>query len=156
MTKLLKTAALLAALSAAHAEETEFSKKVWVSPGFISYHFDRNADLNETNQGIGLEYTISPSQSIVAGSFKNSERSQSTYIGSSYQPWHFGNFKFGAVVGVINGYSGTVGGFTPMVAPVISYEHSKMGANVLLIPNIPINNAKIHGAVAFQFKFAFE
>lgn len=156
MKTLIKFAVILAALSTAHAEETDFSKKMWVSPGFVSYHFDRNAGLNETNYGIGIEYSISPSQSLVAGSFKNSERNQSTYFGGAIQPWHIGNFKLGAVVGVINGYSGTAGRFTPMAAPVLSYEQGNMGINVLLIPNIPINDAKVHGAVAFQFKFAFE
>lgn len=152
---LLKIAAILAALSTAHAEETDFSKKVWLSPGFVSYHFDRNAGLNETNYGIGIEYAISHSQSLVAGTFKNSERTQSTYIGGSYQPWQFGNFKVGAVVGVINGYSGIPGKFTAMIAPVLSYETGKMGINALLIPNMPVNDAKIHGAVALQFKFSF-
>lgn len=155
MTKTIKIAAILALASTSYAADSNPTPKVWISPGFVSYHFDRHANLNEVNPGISVEYSISPSQSFVAGTFKNSESTQSTYIGGTYQPWIYDKFKFGAVAGIINGYSGTNGKFTPMVAPVLTYEQSNIGINVLVIPNMPVNNARIHGAVAVQFKFSF-
>ena len=76
------------------------------------------------------------------------------YLGTYYQPWREGNFKFGVVGGVFNGYPKAFdGGWFPAVLPVVSWETQQLGLNVMLVP--PLKD-RLYGAVSFQLKYRFE
>ena len=135
------------------AAETSLSK-LWVNAGFYSAHFDTNKGLRNANPGLGLEYKLDDTWSLTAGRFINSDNAHSNYLGTYYQPWREGNFKFGFVGGVFNGYPKAFdGGWFPAVLPVVSWESQQLGLNVMLVP--PLKD-RLYGAVSFQLKYRFE
>ncbi len=157
MQSMKKTIFALTILLANLALAEEAQEKLWINPGFISYHFDRDMGFNEKNYGLGLEYTIDNKWSVAIGRFKNSEYHMSNYFTAIYQPIHYGNFKFGGGIGVVNGYKGLYneksGDYFPMLSPILTYEKNKFGVNFLLIPEIHMGQEKIYGTVAIQLKY---
>jgi hypothetical protein len=140
-------------MSCSAAAETSLSK-LWVNAGFYSAHFDTNKGLRNANPGLGLEYKLDDTWSLTAGRFINSDNAHSNYLGTYYQPWREGHFKFGVVGGVFNGYPKAFdGGWFPAVLPVVSWESQQLGLNVMLVP--PLKD-RLYGAVSFQLKYRFE
>ncbi|HAT29998.1 MAG TPA: hypothetical protein DCW29_03845 [Janthinobacterium sp.] len=148
-------ALLLAFASGAHAQsfETVENKplnEVWLNPGFYSYHFKRDLDLNDRNPGLGAEYRFSSVAAATAGRFYNSDRRYSNYAGVYYQPFSFGPFRLGAVVGAFDGYPKMRdGGWFLAAIPTISYEYKRVGLNLAIIP--PYKD-RLYGALSFQLK----
>ena len=71
----------------------EVSKPIsefWVNPGFYSYHLQKEKHLNNSNPGWGVEYRYSNVNSITVGSFFNSVRHTSRYVGWTWQPLSLG------------------------------------------------------------------
>jgi hypothetical protein len=133
--------------------ETNLSK-IWVNAGFYSAHFDTQKGLRNANPGLGLEYKLDDTWALTAGRCINSTNAHSNYLGTYYQPWREGNFKFGVVGGVFNGYPKAFdGGWFPAVLPVVSWETQQLGLNVMLVP--PLKD-RLYGAVSFQLKYRFE
>lgn len=127
--------------------------KVWLNPGFYSAHFDSNKGLRNANPGLGIEYAIDETYTLTAGRFLNSDNAHSNYLGTYYQAWRWGNFKWGVVGGVFNGYPKAFdGGWFPAVLPVMSWESQHLGMNVMLVP--PLKD-RLYGAVSFQVKYRF-
>lgn len=127
------------------------SGALWLNPGFYSVHFDRSADLNNVNQGLGAEYQVNGDWSLTAGRFLNSERAWSNYVGAYYQPWRFGNARIGAALGAFDGYPRAAnGGWFPAAISAATWEFHGLGINVLLVP--PIKD-RLYGALSFQLKF---
>jgi len=77
MRKLLLAFTIMLAAPAAMAD-------VWLNPGFYSYHFDKEKNLNNNNHGFGVEASISKTYSLTAGVFENSNRATSHYIGACH------------------------------------------------------------------------
>jgi hypothetical protein len=124
--------------------------EVWVNPGFYSYHFQKDQNLNNNNWGVGLEYRFNTVASATIGNFKNSDNGHSSYAGIYYQPIAIGPIKLGVVAGGFNGYQSTNnGGWFPAVLPAITIEEGRFGANVFFIPTV---GDKVHGAISFQLK----
>jgi hypothetical protein len=46
--------------------------ELWGVVTTTSYHFDRSANLNENNIGLGIEYSLSDNNRLIAGEFSNS------------------------------------------------------------------------------------
>ena len=110
-------------------------EEVWLNPGFYSYHFDTEKNLNNNNLGLGLEYRYSTINSITAGRFNNSDRKISYYAGWTWQPLALGPVRLGGSVGVINGYpKANNGDWFPFVIPVASYEYKRVGISVTVVP----------------------
>jgi len=110
-------------------------QEVWINPGFYSYHFDTEKNLNNNNLGLGVEYRYSTVNSITAGRFNNSDRKISYYAGWSWQPFALGPVRLGGTLGVINGYpKANNGDWFPFVIPAASYEYKRVGISVTLIP----------------------
>jgi hypothetical protein len=125
-------------------------KEVWLNAGFYSYHFDRNADLNDSNPGLGVEYRFSTVASATAGRFYNSDRAYSNYIGVYYQPFKVGPVRLGAVVGGFNGYPKMRdGGWFPALIPTASFEYQRVGVNVAFVPKY---KDRLYGALSIQLK----
>ena len=143
-------------LNAATAEQPSFKEKLWISPGMVSFHFERNMGFNESNPGFGLEYSLNKDWSLAAGRFKNSEYNQSNYVTVAYQPLDFFGFKLGLAGGVMDGYSGPNNKYDkkpfPVLLPVMSYEHKNFGVNILWVPQVKTEAATIYSAIGVQFK----
>ena len=124
--------------------------ELWVNPGFYSYHFQREKNLDDTNPGIGAEYRFSTVAAATAGRFHNSDRAMSNYVGVYYQPFKLGPLRLGAVVGGFDGYPKMRnGGWFLAAIPVISVEYQRVGVNFAIVPNY---KDRLHGALAIQLK----
>jgi hypothetical protein len=124
--------------------------ELWLNPGFLSYHFERDEGFNNSNYGFGAEYRFSTVASVTAGRFYNSDREWSSYVGVYYQPWAIGPVRIGAVIGGFDGYPAMRdGGWLAAAVPMASYEYGRVGLNVAVIPKY---KDKLHGAIAFQLK----
>jgi hypothetical protein len=129
----------------------EPKSELWLNPGMLSYHFERERSFNSRNVGFGAEYRFSSVASVTLGTYRNSYHESSNYIGAYWQPIKLGVFKFGAVAGAFNGYSKTNdGGWFPALIPALTYEGDLFGINLLLVPSIP---DKVAGSLSVQFKF---
>lgn len=136
----------------AHAQESRASK-LWVTPGAVSYHLNRDKGYNEVNYGIGLEYRAGTDFSLALGQYKNSIGRTSHYALVGYTPWHpASNVRVGALVGVVDGYQVHGGQIMPALIPVVAIEFRHVGVNISVVP--PFRD-KVDGALAVQFKFRF-
>lgn len=125
--------------------------ELWINPGFYSYHFDRERNLNDRNPGLGMEYRLSTVTAVTAGRFYNSDRQYSNYAGVYYQPLAIGPVRLGAVVGGFSGYPKMRdGGWFLAAIPVLSFEYQRVGANIAVIPR---HKDRLHGALSVQLKF---
>lgn len=130
--------------------ETKTKNQLWINPGMVSYHFQKDQNLNGGNWGAGLEYRFNTVASVTAGRFYNSDRAYSNYAGVYYQPVAVGPIKIGAVFGGFNGYPQTnSGGWFAAAVPALTWEGNWVGANVFLIPTV---GDRVHGAIALQLK----
>ena len=151
MKKLILALATAAVLPAAQAVDLA---RTWVNPGFYSFHFERDKNLNNANLGLGIEVPLSNTYSFTAGVFENSNRATSHYVGLYVMPFEIGPFKAGAVVGGFNGYpNANQGGWFPALIPVIALEGRQLGLNVSFVPTV---QDQLHGAISFQLKYRFK
>jgi hypothetical protein len=158
---LLAAVALSLSLCAAHANAQQEQRslvmqerkpEVWVNAGMLSYHFDRDKHYREFNYGIGAEAFFNPNHGAMIGTYKNSESSQSKYIGYQYRPWHWQpaglDVHAGVAVALIDGYPNMNNkGLFIAPFPIVAVEGKNVGANFILLPNI-----KHGGALAIQLK----
>lgn len=155
------TMTILGASISAHAEtqqsflgmdliDSQPLNETWIDSGFYSYHFDRNANLNSNNYGLGAEYRFSTVNALTAGRFFNSDRAYSNYAGLYYQPVAIGPFHLGAVVGGFNGYPHMKDGRWFLAAvPMVSAEWQRVGLNVAIVPTL---KDRLYGAISVQLK----
>ena len=130
--------------------ETKKPLTLWINPGFYSAHFDTDKGLRNNNLGFGVEAVVNEDWSATAGGFTNSNNARTNYVGAYYQPWHWGAWKAGAVMGGFNGYPNAFGGGWFVAAlPVVTLEGDRFGLNVALVP--PLKD-RLYGAVSFQLK----
>jgi hypothetical protein len=135
----------------AHAVDLE---RIWINPGFYSFHFEREKHLNNVNTGLGIEVPLSDGYSVTAGVFENSDRATSHYLGLYVMPFQIGPLKAGAVVGGFNGYpNANQGGWFAAVVPVVAWEGQQLGLNVSFVPTV---KDRLHGAISLQLKYRFK
>ena len=131
--------------------EPKAINQLWINPGMVSYHFQKDQNLNGGNWGAGLEYRFNTVASVTAGRFYNSDRAYSNYAGVYYQPISIGPIKIGAVFGGFNGYPQTNhSGWFAAAVPALTWEGDWVGANIFAIPTI---DNRVHGAISLQLKF---
>lgn len=142
---------LLVALGIASVLIPSVQAQVWVNPGFYSHHFDKEKNLNNNNQGLGVEVGITETYSLTAGVFENSDRATSRYLGAYVMPYRVGALKAGLAVGAFNGYPKMrEGGWFPAVVPTLAIEGPRIGLNVSFVPKI---GDRVNSALTFQVKF---
>ncbi|MGR4869065.1 hypothetical protein ACIPRI_09395 [Variovorax sp. LARHSF232] len=145
--------ALAASPGTSLAQEASALSQIWINPGFYSYHFDRDKNLEDANPGLGIEWPINAQWSFTAGAFRNSDRERSNYIGAYFMPFEWQGVKFGAALGVFDGYPNYRGGdWFPAVIPTAAIEWRHWGLNIGFIP--PYKD-RLHGAISFQLKARF-
>ncbi|MDZ4142996.1 MAG: hypothetical protein U1D29_00450 [Burkholderiales bacterium] len=133
----------------AAASEPGETSQVWVNFGGFSRHLTRARDYNETNYGLGVEYRTHPTVSYMAGAYYNSVRHTTYYGAINWQPLIVGAWKLGASAGILNGYpSRARGGAFFAALPLATYEGTRFGVNVGLIPSV----GQVDGSVVVQFK----
>lgn len=125
--------------------------EVWLNPGFLSYHWQRDQNLNGNNYGLGAEYRFSTVASVTAGEFYNSDREHSKYLGLYYQPVAVGPVRLGAALGAFDGYPKMKnGGWFLAAIPVASFDYKRVGLNLSFVPSY---KDRLYGALSFQFNF---
>lgn len=141
-------------LPAKHPENTAASQdgfNLWINPGAISYHFDRNAWYRELNWGIGVQSNLSDDMSVLAGNFINSDHARSHYAGLAWQPLSWRALKIGFVAGAFDGYPAMRnGGWFAAALPWVSIRNERIGVNLTVIPNYA---NRLHGAISAQVIF---
>jgi hypothetical protein len=157
--KTLVLAALALALPCAQpASADEWFTKIeatpasefWLDSGFATYHFNRGRDLNGANWGLGAEYRFSGTMVAAAGRFKNSDREYSSYAGVIWQPYALGPVRLGAAIAAFNGYPRMRdGGWFPAVVPTLTWESTRAGVNVGIIPSY---KDRLYGGISVQLK----
>jgi hypothetical protein len=140
----------------AHAEDpaTDNGIHVWLTPGFFSYHFERDQDLRGDNFGFGAEIAKTDDWRLTFGSFINSERERSRYGGVQWRPLHWqftgAGVHVGLVIAAIDGYPRMQdGGWFAFAMPLVAIEGDRLGVNLSVVPTIP---DRLHGAFIVQFK----
>ncbi len=123
-------------------------ERFWLHSGGLTYHFDRDADRNGNNLGIGVEYRFTAEHWIGGGIFRNSYGDVSPYLGYAYVPWRWKNFLLGGSIGLTSNYESDDRGPALFMLPVIAYDWKHVGVNVLLVP---FEN----GLIGAQLKFRF-
>jgi hypothetical protein len=124
---------------------------VWINPGVLSYHFNRNAGYREDNWGIGGQLDFPGDISLLGGTFINSDNRRSHDVGLLWEPLHLGIFKFGGVAGGFDGYPYMLNGaWFPALLPMASTSYGRFGANLTVVPNY---KNRLHGAVVLQLMF---
>ena len=145
------TIALLLLLPALACAET------WLVGAVGSYHLERGKDYCEFNPGLGIEHDIAKNTRAVIGQYNNSFCLPSAYLGVSYSPLSYGNFKLGTALILVSGYDDGIKKKNEqqdvLLAPigVLSYERGKYGANLVMVP--PHGDFK--GAIGLQLKVRF-
>jgi len=139
----------------AGAQSPSAAGDVWINPGFISYHFPKHAvNFNNDNTGLGAEWRQSEAVSWSAGFFHNSDWARSHYAGAYWTPWLAGGWRWGAFVGVIDGYPHMLsGGAFPFLTPVAAREWHSWGVGVTLLPDY---ENRLHGALSVQVKYKWK
>jgi hypothetical protein len=157
-------AALLLCSFSVRAEETaaadkktgapDDSPQIWLTSGFLSHHFKRDAGYNERNYGLGAELHFDDVNAVSAGIYRNSVRQTTHYLHFVWTPLEVGPVRLGAAVGVIDGYPQLNNGNTAFaVMPVVSTSFKVLsqdaGLNLVYIPTIA---RRVDGALALQLK----
>lgn len=131
------------------------ASETWLTASLGSYHFQRGQGYCEVNPGTG--YERGERLRFVAGVFQNSNCRTSTYIGLSYSFVQWGSFSLGGALAAFTGYDKVSKEkqredkviFAPL--PVVSYEASRWGLNLIVLP--PHDDFK--GGVGVQVKWRF-
>ncbi|HEU5435072.1 MAG TPA: hypothetical protein VFU95_01535 [Telluria sp.] len=154
----MKAAVLCLALCVSTAQADELFTRIdaapqsqlWIDSGFLTYHFNRDKDLNGSNTGLGVEYRFRGDLAATAGRFYNSDRAYSNYVGAIWQPYAIGPVRLGAVIGAFNGYPKTRdGGWFPALIPAATFDYQRVGVNVAIVPSY---KDRLYGGISVQLK----
>ena len=135
---------------AAQADDApaQFQPQVWLNDGFYAYHFQRDRNLRNNALGLGVEYRYSPESAVTAGVYHNSNWGTSHYLAYYWRPLTLGPVRFGAIMGVVDGYPGTrKGGWVPAVLPTAHVEYGWIGLNVFYVPSY---KDSVNGSITYQ------
>lgn len=149
---ILAACGVIIAAPGAHAQDAY--PNVWLNPGFLTYHYDRDADLREDNWGFGAEVELKANHALIAGTFINSEDERSNYFGYAWRPLHWDvggtDVSLGVVAAGLDGYPRNKDGdWCPVLLPLLAVQGERLGVNLTVIPTI---EDRVYGAIALQFK----
>ena len=155
MSKGLWLSTALGSASLAWSQDKPAAQEVWINPGFVSYHFPKHGlGFNNFNTGLGAEWRQSSDVSWSGGFFHNSDWARSYYAGAYWTPLHWAGWRWGAFVGLINGYPQMLdGGVFPFLTPVATREWDQWGVGMSLLPEY---ENRLHGALTVQVKYKWK
>jgi hypothetical protein len=143
----------LPALGGEQAKVEQSSFNLWINPGLLSYHFDRDAGFCDLNSGLGVQSFVSDNLSLMAGNFINSDHGRSNYAGLAWQPLSWHALKIGLSAGILDGYQTTNnGGKFLAVLPWVTIRNERIGINFTVVPypNDPHHLGAISGQVILR------
>jgi hypothetical protein len=126
--------------------------ETWLTYACCAYHLDRHRGYNEENHGIGFEHELTPDFRVAAGTFQNSQRRTSNYVGGSYVPLELGPVRIGSAFGFVTGYSKHT---IPALAPIVMIEGKEYSLNIVMVPPVQQGRANTSGVLGFQLKYKF-
>ncbi len=140
------------------SEPPDNAPQVWLTSGFISHHFKRDAGYNERNYGLGAELRFDEINTVAAGVYRNSVRHTTHYLHFVWTPLELGPFRLGAAVGMIDGYPQLNNGSTAFAVMPVASTYFKVlshdaGLNLVYIPTIA---QRVDGALALQLKIRIQ
>lgn len=97
-----------------------------------AYHAD--PAFNSSSTGVGLLCPWDKDLRWGLGTYYNSIRRQSTYVGAVWQPWGLGPLRVGAFGGAVTGYREDV---TPLLAGVASIQLGPSLWHLSYLPAVP-------------------
>jgi hypothetical protein len=100
---------------------------------------------------VGIEYSLSDNNRLIAGEFNNSYDRTSFYGGIAIltDPWR--GFRLGASFGFLGGYENVPAFFLPSV----SWEGDRFGANLIYFPKCNTCSKTASSGIALQLKARF-
>jgi hypothetical protein len=132
------------------ASDANSMHQLWLTTGFVSHHFQTDQHLRNDNSGIGLEYRYLENSNFSAGRFNNSDWQTTRYLAWQYQPITLGIARFGAAIGLFDGYPKmNNSGWFVAIIPAVSVEYQCLGANLAIVPTY---KDRLHGSVSLQLK----
>lgn len=118
------------------------SEEVWVVVSGLAKHLDHREHCNSVTSGLGLE-----ARGYAVGFYRNSNCRWSTYAAKTWLPLKVGEWKAGAISGVVTGYKNSL---LPAAALALTYEQKGWGFNLIGVP--PFKESA-GGVVWAQLKF---
>lgn len=122
---------------ASHAKADE---PLWLTVSLASYHADRTKHYRESNVGLGLEWQVTRKFALVGGEYPNSMNRETHYYGVAATPWVWPNWKLGATVAGVSGYTP---GYQLVALPTVTFEKGIFGVNILASPKFAGIAAKV-------------
>ena len=121
-----------------------------------SYHFNRSADWNENNPGLGLEYSVPNGFRLIAGEYYNSYFRTSVYGGVAILTDQWKGFRLAASLGALSGYPAQSGysSVQPFLLPSVMWEGDRLGGNLVFFPKCMVCD-KASAGVLLQLKARF-
>lgn len=86
-----------------------------------TYHFNRDADYNESNYGVKYNHYYHQNNGISIGTYYNSDYLQSYFVGGVYTKKLYKDFSWSIDYGIVSGYRRSK--FLPYIIPAISYKN---------------------------------
>lgn len=117
-------------------------------------HFSQNKVSSKHAQGTWNDFNpgvyVKLQNGMTFGTYYNSERKQSTYVGRTFSKNLTQNLEIAATVGIISGYNKSV---LPLVLPTVAYKfHQDFAARVGFVPKVnKQGSAGLHFMVEKQF-----
>lgn len=111
----------------------------------ISHHF--SGDFNNLNHGAYIYH-----DGFTAGTYYNSERKQSYYVGYTFEGALVGPLSYGLTIGAVSGYAR--GSVLPLVVPSVSVPIANTGIGVRLSAIPPVGKgsaALVHLTAEYTF-----
>jgi hypothetical protein len=99
--------------------------------------------------GVGALCDAGGDLRVAAGTYLNSQRKQSAYVGWAWQPIALGVARVGVYGGMVSGYRIPL---LPVAGAVVSVPLGRVTAHMLIIPEVR-DITPTTAAVSFSFKF---
>lgn len=152
----MKFVALIALLAAGLVIEARAADCRWVAATVASKHLSDSRsgkDYNENNWGVGGENCMGDLLGVpvrgVAGVFRNSNRTDSLYVGFSATLLQVGPVGAGFAAVLVSGYEVEP---TKAPFPVVTIEGEKLGANFSYFPRTEKNVAAIGMQIKWRWR----
>jgi hypothetical protein len=104
--------------------------------GGLTQHFENDANHDDLNYGLGLEYARSQQLGFVVGNYRNSDYAWSKYAFLRYEPLAYGALHAGALAGIVTGYTRHRGAVIPGAIPALSADLGALNLTLIVIPKV--------------------
>lgn len=100
-----------------------------------SYHMDRSVPHNEVNPGVGCNKRMGQKWGIGSGIYYNSHWKTTLFLGTSYYPYSYNNWRFGGTFMLATGYDMPV---TPIPMFSIKWKQPHYSVVVHAVPAVVV------------------